>query len=85
MLDVFLVLVVVSNQGIEFLGSCGSHVEKGAGKWYRENKRGLEGCQMIGTTTIREKSVIQRNKSQIRVSEMGRVHKKNCVKNDRYY
>jgi hypothetical protein len=28
MLDVFLVLVVVSNQGIEFLGSCGSLLDK---------------------------------------------------------
>jgi len=85
MLDVFLVLVVVNNQGIEFLGSGGSHLEKGARKWYRENKRGLEGCQMIGTTMIRVKSVIQRDRIQIRVSEMGRVHKTNCVKNDRYY
>jgi hypothetical protein len=43
MLDVVLVLIVVSKQGIEFLCSCGSHLDKGVGKWYRENKRGLEG------------------------------------------
>jgi hypothetical protein len=43
MLDVVLVLMVVSNQGIEFLVLCGSHFGKGAGKQYRGNKRGLEG------------------------------------------
>jgi hypothetical protein len=37
-------------------------------------------CQMIGTTVIREKRGIQRDRSQIRVSEMGRVHKKNGLK-----
>jgi hypothetical protein len=42
-IDVILVLMLVSNKGIEFLGSCGSHLEKRAGKWYRENKRDLEG------------------------------------------
>jgi hypothetical protein len=35
--------MVVNNQGIEVLGSCGSHLDKGEGKWYRGNKRGLEG------------------------------------------
>jgi len=43
MLDFYFVLIVFSNQGIEFLGSCHSHLEKGEGKWYRGNKRGLEG------------------------------------------
>jgi hypothetical protein len=43
MLDVILVLMVFSNHNIEFLGSCGSHLEKGAGKWYRGKKRGQEG------------------------------------------
>jgi hypothetical protein len=43
MLDGILVLMVVRNQGIEFLGSCGSHLDKGVGKSYRGNKRGLEG------------------------------------------
>jgi len=42
-------------------------------------------CQMIGTTTIREKRGIQRDRSQIRESETGRVHTKNCVKNERYH
>jgi hypothetical protein len=41
-------------------------------------------CQLIGTTMIREKRGIQRDKSQIRVSETGQVHKKNWVKNNRY-
>jgi hypothetical protein len=75
MLNVFLVLVVFNNQGIEFLGSCCSHLDKGEGKWYRVNKRGMDGCQMIGSIVIREKRGIQRERSQIRVSEMGRVHK----------
>jgi hypothetical protein len=94
LLDGVLVLVVVKNQGIEVLGSCGSHLDKGARKWHRGNKRGLEGwvgprrkkgCQMVGTTAIREKRGIQRDRSQIRVSEMGRVHKTIWVKNDRYH
>jgi len=42
-LDVFLLLVVVNNQGIELLGSGGCHLEKWARKWYRGNTRGLEG------------------------------------------
>jgi hypothetical protein len=36
-------MVGVNNQGIEFLGSCGIYLEKWAGKWYRGNKKGLEG------------------------------------------
>jgi hypothetical protein len=40
---------------------------------------------MIGTTVIREKRGIERDKSQIRVSEMGQVHKQNCVKHQRYH
>jgi hypothetical protein len=42
------------------------------GGWYH----GEKGCQMIGTTTIKAKGGIQRDRIQIRVSEMGRVHKK---------
>jgi hypothetical protein len=41
MLDVFLFLVGVNNQGIDFLGSCGIHSEKWAAKWYKGNKRCL--------------------------------------------
>jgi hypothetical protein len=40
---------------------------------------------MIGITAIRVKKGIQWDRGQIRVSEKGRVHKKNCVKNDRYH
>jgi hypothetical protein len=36
--------------------------------------------QMIGITMIREKRGIQRNRSQIRVLEIGRVHKKIVLK-----
>jgi hypothetical protein len=36
-----------------------------------------KGFQMIGTTAIRLKKGIQRDRNQIRVSEMGRVHKQN--------
>jgi hypothetical protein len=39
---------------------------------------------MIGTTVVKAKRGIQRDRSQIRVSETGQVHKKNYVKNDRY-
>jgi hypothetical protein len=42
-LDGFLVLVVVSNQGILVLGSFDSHLQKGAGKWYRETKGAWRG------------------------------------------
>jgi hypothetical protein len=35
---------------------------------------------MIGTTMIREKRGIQRDRIQIRVSEMGRVHKNIVLK-----
>jgi hypothetical protein len=71
--------VGVSNQGIELLGSCGSHLEKWVEKWYRGDKRGLDGwvgplrrrCQMIGTNAIKMKRGIQWGRGQIRVSEKG--------------
>jgi hypothetical protein len=47
------------------------------GGWDHEE----EGFQMIGTTAIKEKRRIQKDRSQIRVSEMGRIHtKKNVLK-----
>jgi hypothetical protein len=43
-LDVLLVLEVVSNQCIEFLGMSGGHLEKWLGKWDRGWIRGLGGA-----------------------------------------
>jgi hypothetical protein len=70
-----LVLVVINNQGTEILQSCGSHLEKGVGKWYRGTKgvwRGgwdykKKGCQMIDITGIMKKGGMQRDMIQIKV------------------
>jgi hypothetical protein len=40
---VFFEVFDVGTLFLEFLGSCYSHLDKGAQKWYRGNKRGLEG------------------------------------------
>jgi hypothetical protein len=47
-LDVLLVMEVVNNQCIEFLGAGGGHLEKWLGKWDREGSRGPRG---VGGTT----------------------------------
>jgi hypothetical protein len=51
-------------------------VQKGSGGVGGTTKK--KGFQMIDTTAIREKRGIQRERSQIRVSEMGRVPKILC-------
>jgi len=87
-LDVFLVLVVINNQGFVFLGSRGGHLEKLVGKWYRGNKRVLKGW--VGTLGRRvsndryhndqRKRRIEGDRGQIRVSRKGQVYNKNMLK-----